>query len=168
MLKQLRKKCDKYKLQLTHTDTYLKYNINSTSVYILTHVAGRSESAKAWTLLASFNLRLWNQRGSFLAINMDILLLFNKVGPWNQRGSFLALNMDILLFLFNKVCPWNQRGSFLALNMYRRKICSALISEHSYLIYKLQMCHIQTKEFITMTRRAAISQQRLQLWRSLC
>jgi len=25
------------------------------------------------------------------------------------------------------------------------------------------MCHIQTKEFITMTRRAAISQQRLQL-----
>ena len=47
MLKQLRKKCDKYKLQLTNTDTYLKYNINSTSVYILTHVAGRSESAKA-------------------------------------------------------------------------------------------------------------------------
>jgi len=42
MLKQLRKKCDKYKLQLTHTDTYLKYNINSTSLYILTHVVGRS------------------------------------------------------------------------------------------------------------------------------
>ena len=46
MLKQLRKKCDKYKLQLTHTDTYLKYNINSTSLYILTHVAGRSKSNK--------------------------------------------------------------------------------------------------------------------------
>jgi len=122
------------------------------------------------TLLFLFNkVCSWNQRGSFLALNMDILLfLFNKVCSWNQRGSFLALNMDILLFLFNKVCPWNQRGSFLALNMYRRKICSALISDHSYLIYKLQMCHIQTKEFITMTRRAAISQQRLQLWRSLC
>ena len=46
MLKQLRKKCDKYKLQLTNTDTYLKYNINSISLYILTHVVGRSESNK--------------------------------------------------------------------------------------------------------------------------
>ena len=104
----------------------------------------------------------------FLHSTLHSSSLKKIVGPLNQRGSFFAVNMDTLLFLFNKVCPWNQRGSFLALNMYRRKICSALISEHSYLIYKLQMCHIQTKEFITMTRRAAISQQRLQLWRSLC